>query len=59
LTPTDRKRVALLVAGEIDAVRDLGIVPGPARCLDAIAADRMVAADAPDLAGLRLDDLLA
>jgi hypothetical protein len=59
LTPTDRKRVAKLVAEEIDAVRELGAGPGPAHSLGAVAAARLVAPDAPELTELRLDDLLA
>lgn len=59
LTPTDRKRVAKLVADEIDAVRELGAVPGPAGALESVASARLVAPDAPELAELRLADLLA
>jgi hypothetical protein len=58
LIPIDRKRVAWLVAGEIDGVKELGAVPGPARTLEMIAPQRLPTADAPELAELRLDDLL-
>lgn len=58
LVPADRKRVAKLVAEEIDAVAELGAVPGPPRTLAEAAPLRLAAPDAPELAGLRLDDLL-
>lgn len=58
LTPTDRTRVAVLVANEIDATRKLGAVPGPDQSLAAAAADRLPAPDAPELRDLTLSDLL-
>jgi hypothetical protein len=58
LTPSDRIRVAKLVADEIDALRDLHAVPGPDRSLELIAPDRLPAPDAPELANLTLRDLL-
>jgi len=58
LTPTDRKRVAKLVQEELDAVTQLGAVPGPLRTLDSIAPQRLPAPDAAELTDLRLDDLL-
>ncbi|MEV8637438.1 hypothetical protein AB0395_37940 [Streptosporangium sp. NPDC051023] len=59
LTPLDRKRVARLIAGEIDEVRRLGAVPGQERSLEEAAALRLLPQDAPELADLRLADLLA
>ena len=59
LIPNDRKRVARLVAEEIDGVKELGVVPGESRSLEQSAPQRILAADAPELAGLRLQDLLA
>lgn len=59
LTPADRVRVAKLVAGEIDKVRDMGAVPGPEETIETIAPDRLPAPDAPELDGLTLRDLLA
>jgi hypothetical protein len=59
LVPADRKRVAKLVAEEIDEVTQLGAVPGPERSLDSVAPQRLPARDAPELTDLRLDDLLA
>jgi hypothetical protein len=56
LTPNDRKRVAKLVADEIDDARRLGAVPGKEQGLG--PADRLLAPDAPELAQLRLEDLL-
>lgn len=58
LTPNDRKRVAKLVAEEIDAVGELGAVPGPQRSLDLIWPERLLPPDAVELRDLRLDDLL-
>jgi hypothetical protein len=58
LIPTDRRRVAKLVAEEIDAVTQLGAVPGPERVLSEVAPQRLVAPDAPELAHLRLQDLV-
>ncbi len=58
LIPADRRRVAKLVADEIDTVTQLGAVPGPARSLAMIAPGRLPAAGAPELADLRLADLL-
>lgn len=54
-TPTDRKRVAKLGADEIDEATRLGAVP---RILGDVG-QRLLAADAPELKDLRLDDLLA
>jgi hypothetical protein len=54
LTPNDRKRVAKLVADEIDEAGRLGAVPQGLRR----AAQRLLAADAPELKELRLEDLL-
>ena len=59
LTATDRRRVALLVADEMDALKGLGIVPGPDQDLHAAAAERLAHVDDPRLAGLTLDRLLA
>jgi hypothetical protein len=58
LTPNDRKRVAKFVAEEIDAVAELGAVPGPRRALEFAAAERLPGADAIELRDLRLGDLL-
>ena len=58
LTPNDRKRVAKLLADEIDDAKLLGAVPGPDRSLHNIVAQRLPAPDAPELQALRLDDLL-
>src|SRR5262249_36606426 len=58
LTPADRKRVARLVQEEIDAVTQLGAVPGPRRTIAAVRGQRLPAADTPELANLTLDDLL-
>ncbi|MEV4091730.1 hypothetical protein [Streptosporangium saharense] len=59
LTPLDRKRVATLVAGEIDEVRRLGVVPGEEETLEEAVTLRLPSRDAPELDGLRLADLLA
>ncbi|MGD9530781.1 hypothetical protein [Pseudonocardia sp.] len=59
LTPADRKRVALLVRDELDGLGELGIVPGPQRSLDTLAAERLVTADDPRLDGLTLPQLIA
>jgi len=59
LTPADQKRVAKLVATEIDAVRDLHAVPGPDRSLENIAESALPSADDPGMAGLTLRSLLA
>jgi hypothetical protein len=56
LTHADRKRVAKLVAEEIDAVGKLRAAPG--QTFEAIAAERLPARDAPELANLTLRDLL-
>jgi hypothetical protein len=56
LTPNDRKRVARLVADEIDDAKRLGAVPSTQQGLD--IAHRLLAPDAPELAQLRLEDLL-
>ena len=57
LTPVDRHRVAMLVAGDIDAARKLGAVP---RQSLADAADaRLPAADAPEMRALKLTDLIS
>jgi len=58
LTASDRRRVALLVAEEMDALKGLGIVPGVERGLHEAAAERLPHADDPRLAGLTLDQLL-
>jgi hypothetical protein len=58
LTPVDRRRVAKLVQEEIDGLGQLGAAAGPSRTLQSVASQRLVAADAPELAGLRLEDLL-
>jgi len=58
LTPNDRVRVAKLVAEQIDATRKLGVVPGPDLSIEAAAAERLPAPDAPELRGLTLRDLL-
>lgn len=55
LTPNDRKRVAKLVADEIDQASRLGAV----RQSLGAAKRRLLAADAPELRNLRLDHLLA
>jgi hypothetical protein len=52
LTPADRKRVAKLVQEEIDAVTQLGAVPGPRRTIAAVAPQRLLSTDAPELANL-------
>jgi hypothetical protein len=59
LTPTDRKRVAKLVAEEIDSLATLGAVPRSARPLHVVAPTRLLATDSPDVSALRLQDLLA
>ncbi|MFF0574662.1 hypothetical protein [Streptosporangium saharense] len=59
LTPLDRKRVAVLVAGEINEVRRLGAVPSEEETLEEAVALRLPSRDAPELDGLRLADLLA
>jgi len=59
LTVGDRRRVALLVADELDAVGKLGIVPGPDRTLHEVAATNLPHPDDPRLQGLTLNDLLA
>ncbi len=59
LIPNDRKRVAILVAEEIDSVAQLGAVRGPGGTLGLIARHRLATSDAPELASLRLNDLLA
>ncbi len=58
LTPDDRIRVATLVAEQIDASSKLGAVPGPDQSLEAVAAERLPAPDAPELRNLTLRDLL-
>jgi hypothetical protein len=50
--------VAKLVQEELDAVTQLGAVPGPSRTLETIAPQRLPAPDATELTSLRLDDLL-
>ncbi|MFF4986698.1 hypothetical protein ACFY19_05895 [Streptosporangium saharense] len=59
LTPLDRKRVAVLVAGEINEVRRLGVVSDEDRTLEEAVTLRLPSRDAPELDGLRLADLLA
>jgi hypothetical protein len=59
LTVGDRRRVALLVANELDAVGKLGIVPGPDRALHEVATTDLPHPDDPRLQGLTLDGLLA
>jgi hypothetical protein len=56
LTPIDRYRVATLVAEQIDATRKLGVAPG--QPLAAIARTQLPLADAPELRGLKLQDLI-
>lgn len=58
LTPNDRKRVARLIADEIDDAKRLGAAPRPKLSLQDTVAQRLLAPDAPELKGLRLDDLL-
>jgi len=59
LTVSDRRRVALLVADELDAMGKLGIVPGPDRALHEVAAANLAHPDDPRLQGLTLKGLLA
>ena len=59
LTPTDQKRVALLVKEEFDGLQQLGIVPGSDRAIESIAAQRLPTADDERVTGLTLDQLLA
>lgn len=59
LTPADRKRVAKLVADEIDALRDLHAAPGPDRSIEKIAMQALPSRDDPALANLTLRALLA
>ena len=46
------------IAEQIDATSKLGAVPGPDQTLEAIAAERLPAPDAPELRNLTLRDLL-
>ena len=59
LTPMDRKRVALLVKGELDGLGELGLLPGPRRTIDAIAQQHLVDPADPELDGLKLEHLLS
>lgn len=59
LTPRDRKRVAELVAREIDDARRLGAVPALNSLSGAIRPRQLLAPDAPVLKDLRFEDLLA
>jgi hypothetical protein len=59
LTVGDRRRVALLVADELDEAGKLGIVAGPDRALHEVAATNLPNPDDPRLQGLTLNDLLA
>lgn len=59
LTPVDRKRVALLVREELDALTELGAVPRAGWDLAQAAAERLPSADDDRLPGLRLADLAA
>jgi hypothetical protein len=59
LVPADRRRVAKLVADEIDAVTELGAMPAPSSTLQAAAAHRLLSPDAPELEGLTLARLIA
>jgi hypothetical protein len=59
LTPTDQKRVALLVQEELDGLKQFGIVPGPDRGIESIALQRLPAVDDERVASLTLDQLLA
>ncbi|GAA2333652.1 hypothetical protein [Dactylosporangium salmoneum] len=54
----DRKRLARLIAEEIDAIKELGAVARPARPLDEAAARALPSRRDPDIASLRLNDLL-
>jgi hypothetical protein len=58
LTPADRKRVAKLVADEIEAAGKLGAVPGPDQSLEVIADERLPARDAPEVRNLTLRSLI-
>ncbi len=58
LTPNDRKRVAKLIAEETDDAKQLGAAPRPERELHDIIAQQLLPPDAPELKGLRLNDLL-
>ena len=58
LTPNDRKRVAKLVADEIDDVKQSARCPDLTGASTNIVALRLPAPDAPELQALRLDDLL-
>lgn len=58
LTPADRKRVAALVAAEIDEAKSLGVVAAPEHTLAEIAPAKLLAADAPELDAVTLDELL-
>ncbi|MBC3191820.1 hypothetical protein H7X46_12175 [Pseudonocardia sp. C8] len=58
LTPGDRRRVALLVADELDALDRHGIVPGADRSLSDLASTRLAHPDDPRLRDLTLGGLL-
>lgn len=58
LTAVDRRRVALLVAEELDELGKLGIVPGPERALHELAGDRLVHPADPQLDTLTLSNLI-
>ena len=57
-TPTDRKRVAVLVKQLIDEAALLGAATNPEADLDAAARNRLPSADDPRVLSLQLDDLL-
>ena len=58
LTVSDRRRVALLVAEELDHLGELGIVPEPDRGLHDLMPDRLVDRDDPRLHDLTLAQLV-
>lgn len=58
LVPSDRKRVAKLVADEIDDVTQLNAVPGPSRTLQMVAPQRLLASDAGEVRDLTLAGLI-
>jgi hypothetical protein len=59
LIPADRKRVALLVKDELNALGLLGVVPGSGRTLDVVAPERLASRGDERLVGLKLDELIA
>jgi hypothetical protein len=58
LTAADRKRVALLVADEMNMLAGLGVVPRPEQTLHEAAVKRLAHVEDPRLSGLTLDQLL-